>query len=490
MREDGIAMIHALTGAGPAGRRLARSYLLALLMVLAAASGAQASGAIEGFGSTTVGGNAQPVYTVTHLGNCGAGSLRDAVSTGNRRVVFAVAGEIRLSHPDPALNPACPAPAPKNADPNIWVKGSFITIDGLSAPSPGITLVGGGLVIRGNVGFTNPTPAHDVIVRGLRIRNIASPFDGVQVAFGAYNVVLSNLSIWNGSTDVERDGSIDITENAHHVTVAWSILAGTIKATLVKYNAYNITFLGNLWVSGRNRNPQVGNDDEGRRATNTTVDMRNNVIYDWAAGAGTAIHHGAQANVVKNFYGSPASLPVDQAQALIVCQEGQTCFDTKGQFRAFAYTEGNVRGDVLPFDINDVGTQDEPFDAPPITSEVDACTAAKRVLATAGVQGEHDLKVFPLDDIDRSFLDPISLAACRRTTTALASTAPSTLYGAPVTFTATVRVEPPAVGAASGSVTFYKGSSVVGVVPLAGGVAAVTVANLGLGTTTVRAVYS
>jgi hypothetical protein len=32
--------------------------------------------------------------------------------------------------------------------------------------------------------------------------------------------------------------------------------------------------------------------------------MWNNVVYDWVAGAGTAIHHGARANVVNNFYSS------------------------------------------------------------------------------------------------------------------------------------------------------------------------------------------
>ena len=413
---------------------------------------------------------------MTHLGNCGQGSLRDAVSIGNRRVVFKLGGEIVLSNPDPALDPACPTPDRTHLDPNIYVKGAFITIDGFTAPSPGITLVGGGLIIRGDVGIHNPTPAHDVIVRGLRIRSV--PIDGVQVASGAYNVVLSNLSIWDSG-----DGLIDITEHAHNVTVAWSILAGAVKATLVKYAAYNVTFLGNLWVGGRNRNPQVSMDDAGTPATETTVDMRNNMVYDWAGGAGTAIHHGAWANVVANFYSSPSSLPSDQEQALIVCRGGATCFDGDPLNIARAFTQGNVSGDFLGIDINGVGTQNVPFPAPLITTAVDACTAAKRVLAGAGAR--------PLDDIDLDFLAPITLPICRRTTTALTSTVNSALYGVPVTFTATVQVKPPAVGTASGSVTFFKGASTVGPpVPLVGGVAEITTATLGLGSTTVVAVYS
>ncbi len=93
----------------------------------------------QGFGANTPGGAGQPIYHVTNLNDSGPGSLRDAVSQGNRTVVFDVAGEIVLSS-------------------EIYVKGAFITIDGFSAPSP-VILVNDGLRIVGNIG------AHDIIVR-------------------------------------------------------------------------------------------------------------------------------------------------------------------------------------------------------------------------------------------------------------------------------------------------------------------------------------
>jgi hypothetical protein len=429
-------------------------WLLAALLVLLATTGVRAD--IEGFGTSTTGGAGGEVYFVTNLNDSGPGSLRDAVSTGNRMVVFSVAGTIHLTSP-------------------IFVKGAHVTIDGLTAPPPGITLVGNGLIIRGNVGAVNPTPAHDVIVRGLRIRSVPDPFDTLQVSYGAYNVVISHVSVWDSG-----DGLIDITEHAHDVTVAWSILAGGVKAMLIKYGVERVTLHNNIFVSGRNRNPQVSMDDVGTPATDTTVDMRNNLVYDWAGGSGTTIHHGARANLVANFYSSPASLVSDQEQALIVCQGG-VCFDGNPLNTARAFAQDNVSGDFLAIDINDVGTENAPFPAPPVTID-DACTAARLTLEGAGAR--------PLDTIDVQYLAGITFPICRRTTTTLTATDSPTPLGAPITFTATVQARPPAVGTPEGAVTFFTGVTAIGTVPLAGSVATLITTTFPQGTTTVKAVYS
>src|SRR5207248_7599671 len=75
----------------------------------------------EGFGSNASGGRGGRVYEVTNLNDSGPGSLRDAVSEGNRTVVFRVAGTIEL----------------KTA---IVVKQPNITIAGQTAPGDGICL--------------------------------------------------------------------------------------------------------------------------------------------------------------------------------------------------------------------------------------------------------------------------------------------------------------------------------------------------------------
>ena len=159
-------------------------WILAILLTLLPPP--SLSGAFEGFGSSTPGGDNGSQVTVTSLADSGPGTLREAIAGNNRRIVFAVAGTITLS-----------------SDLSVRDR-SFITIDGSTAPSPGITIQGRGIDIRNS---------HDIIVTHMRIRNAGN--DGISVRYGAYNVVIDHCSV----TD-SVDGNIDITEGAHDVTVS------------------------------------------------------------------------------------------------------------------------------------------------------------------------------------------------------------------------------------------------------------------------------
>ncbi len=352
------------------GRRpnAVRAWIFALGLVAAAASSAAG---FEGFGTGTPGGANGAIVHVTNLNDAGPGSLREALSAGNRRIVFDVGGEIVLKD-------------------YLYVRGAFITIDGFTAPAPGITLRDRGLVIRGSQG------AHDVIVTGLRVRN--SPIDNIQVSYGAYNVVISHVS-----THGAGDGNIDITDS-HDVTVAWSILAepASGKSMLIKYDVRRVTLHHNLFVRGSSRNPSAGIDDDGTPATDTTLDFRNNLVWNWGSGYGTLIHHGATANVVANFYSSPGSRVSAQKDALIVCK-GPDCFGGDPNSRAWAYVDGNVSADPIGIDLDAEGTESVPFPAPAVTT-TDACTAAHEVVAGAGVR--------PVDSVDAIYLTAISLPPC------------------------------------------------------------------------------
>lgn len=357
-------------------KRIATLSLLFLVASLAwhlSLNQAQAEAeSYQGFGATTPGGAGKPVVHVTNLNDSGPGSFRDAVSEGNRTVIFDVGGEIVLSN-------------------YVYVTGAFITIDGSTAPPPGITLKNRGLIIRGSQG------AHDAIVRGIRVRN--SPQDGIQIAYGAYNVVIDHVSI-HGS----GDGNLDITEDSHDVTVSNSILAEPTsgKTMLIKYNASRITLHHNIFVKGLTRNPNVSIDNAGTPATDTTLDLRNNLVWDWGSGWGTFVHNGAWVNVVNNFYSAPGG---DAPDGLIV--------DTA---TARAYVQGNLNPQFPG--INTVGNEASSFPAPLVDSQ-DACTAASQVLSGAGVR--------PLDALDQQYLTPISLTSCTSDSTppAVSITAPS-----------------------------------------------------------------
>jgi hypothetical protein len=349
----------------------------------------------QGFGADTPGGTGQPEYHVTSLADSGPGTLRDAISQGNRRIVFDVSGTIPVAS-------------------TLFVQGAFITIDGTTAPAPGITLRPPAgfdqavLSIRGTFG------AHDVIVRGIRIRgahtrdtNVNSSNDCLAISRGAYRVLIDHVSISGCS-----DGAIDIagfaTQDTRDVTVQWSILADTRKTMLVKYGTTRITLHHNLFVKSVQRLPYVSREnlpaDSG-----LTLDMRNNVIYDWAGGAGTIIRSGVTANVVGNVYANPGRATNDQRQALMVCrgdgvetpESRAECLDGIPSVRARAYTAGNLSLDGV--DLDAAGTVDSPFATTAITTTT-ACFAAHEVAQRAGAQ--------PRDQRDTEYAGHIVLPQC------------------------------------------------------------------------------
>ena len=357
----------------PKMSRVVAPLSVALVVLLFPDIGESQTSSLQGFGALTLGGAGGTVVRVTTLADSGSGSLRDALSTGNRTVLFDVAGEISLTSP-------------------LYVLGAGITIDGTSAPAPGITLKGHGLIIRGDKG------AHDVIVRGIRVRN--SAIDGIQVASGAYSVVIDHVSV-TGS----QDGNIDITEGSHDVTVSWSLIGANGKNMLVKYNASRVTLHHNVFVASTTRSPQVRVDDGTTAvATEVTADIRNNVVADWGSGYGMIIWYGPWANVVNNFFAG-----VDDALTVTAAR---------------AYVAGNVAVGldlVQPVELDVQGTEGSPFPAPAVDAE-EACIAATRVLSGAGVR--------PLDATDDLLVSTIAAPSCGSGPPLLTADPPSLSFSA------------------------------------------------------------
>ena len=354
------------------------SFFFALALSIDSKGASSPFPAIQGFGAKTRGGESQAMVRVTNLNDAGPGSLREAVSRGNRTVVFDVAGEIMVGNK------------------YIEVLGAFVTIDGSTAPPPGITIKNGGIRIAGNKG------AHDVIVRAIRIRN--APADGVQIFSAAYNVVVDHVAI-HGS----GDGNLDITNGSRDVTVSWSIFAEPLsrKSMLIKNNPARITLHHNIFVKGQTRNPQVSIDQAVTAGSDITLDMWNNLIFDWGAGYGTLIRNRARASIVNNFYSSNGG---DKEDALIICsgaevnpKHARECSGGDTRNHARVYLRGNFSADNPSRDINAVGNEVNPFPASYSPTQ-DACAAAQDAFANAGVR--------PLDAIDRHALSGVRLASC------------------------------------------------------------------------------
>lgn len=342
-------------------RKALRACRLAASVLLLSGAGACAGGSPgspEGFGAGTPGGTGQPVHRVTNRNDSGPGSLRDAVSGGNRTVVFDVAGTIRA------------------VDRYVDVRGAFVTIDGTTAPPPGITLSGWGLRTDGRKG------AHDVIIRGLRIRDVGQNGvgDGISVTEGAYNVLVDHVSI--GDT---ADGSIDVTRRAHDVTIQWSMLQRKPRHNLLSitsYGATRVSYHHNLFIGGESRSPQASWNVSGA-PPEVVADIRNNLIWDFGE-LGTTVVHGATANVVANYYHS--STPHTPGQALQVkTSEGSR-----------VWADGNLSQNGA--DVDGQSTETAPFPALPLET-TDACAAAHEVVRGAGAR--------PLDAHDRAFVSSV-----------------------------------------------------------------------------------
>ncbi len=230
------------------------------------------SAGFEGFGTSTSGGQHGPLVVVTSLANAGPGTLRAALANGNsQRIIFAVGGIIHLHKA-------------------LELRGrSFMTIDGSTAPPPGITLRGQGLVIRNS---------HDIVVTHIRVRNPLKV--GILVWDGSSNVVIDHCSVTNGG-----DENMGITEDTRNITVSWCLIGdsrpnsfdlhtkGMLIANFKKPAVTNISLHHNLFINESQRSPQI--------STAGLFDMRNNVIRNWRA-YGIRIRHGAFGNIVNNVF--------------------------------------------------------------------------------------------------------------------------------------------------------------------------------------------
>ncbi len=231
-----------------------RSYpfVVAGLLLLTAGS----VQAYEGFGYATKGGTGGSTCRVTSLASSGPGSLYDCVTdhSGPTVVVFDVAGTIVTADV-------------------LLINSPYITIDGSTAPSPGVTVrpSGGG----GGSGFVIEN-THDVVIRGLHLLGYNTGGDADLIALDGtgggevYNVVIDHVTV-----TAADDGAVDMTGNVHDVTLSWSFLYGNALTSLIKYDTrQRISVHHNVFAHNGERNPQVKGDMR-------TLDFRNNIIYDW-----------------------------------------------------------------------------------------------------------------------------------------------------------------------------------------------------------------
>lgn len=219
---------------------------------------------VQGFGSTTPGGQDGKVYRVNSLAERGPGSLRDAVqASGPRIIVFDVSGTIHL-HQD------------------LIISQPFVTVAGQSAPTPGITLRGAGIRVE----------THDVVLQHLRIRVGDDPVgpsprsrDGLQITGpSAFNIIADHLSVsW------AVDENVSITRGAHDITISNSIISEALNSSLhpegrhsmgilVGEGCFRVALIRNLLAHNSERNPRIKGDSAVLAVNNLAYNCANNAF--------------------------------------------------------------------------------------------------------------------------------------------------------------------------------------------------------------------
>jgi hypothetical protein len=301
--------------------------LLSLSMAAACTVGAQsvprplAFPGAEGFGRFALGGRGGDVYHVTNLNDDGPGSLRDGIKTavGPRTIVFDVSGTIQLKS-------------------ELTIKQSCLTLAGQTAPGDGITLRDQTVSLK---------ECHDVIIRYLRLR-----LGDQNKKPGAYDTLTTNdiadVILDHVSLSWAIDGTHDL-RRGKNVTVQWCVFSEALNdsvhekgphAMCASYRDLTgpLTLHHNLFTTCRDRHPTLGSAKEGDPLT--TIDFRNNVIYNWSGTANFCDHF---VNAVNNYWrGGPETDP----QRLPIAIKGGLPHAARG------YMAGNV------FEGHDNWTQD------------------------------------------------------------------------------------------------------------------------------------
>jgi pectate lyase len=222
--------------------------------MVAEPAAATASPLIKGWAQTD-GGRGGAIVRVTNVKADGPGSFKAALERqGKRIIVFEVGGIIDLGMT------------------TLTIDQPYLTIAGQTAPSPGITLIRGGIDIK----------THDVIVQHIRVRTGAADQPkrsgweaDAMTMVGARNVIVDHCTMtWGLDENLSASGPRFTGKTvedwrkgtSRNITFSYNILAESLadsshpkgehsKGSLIHDNATGILIARNLYAHNVERNP-------------------------------------------------------------------------------------------------------------------------------------------------------------------------------------------------------------------------------------------
>ncbi len=342
---------------------------------------------VEGCGADVTGGQGGEVVAVTSLDDAGPGTLREALTERTfsggavvpREVVFEVSGTVTVASP-------------------IEVVTGSLTVDGSTAPSPGVTLEKAqveGLIVE--------LAASDVVLSHLRFVGTWEPGEaGVEGAGtlavtggrdsdGVSGVVLDHLTVRDAN-----DAAADIWGTVSDVTLSWSLFLDNRHPVSVSHHPEPfltrdcISIHHNVWTRTGERNPQLRGDV--RRA-----DLVENVVHGWGRteeGRGSGVKIRAEAgepSVEVNLVGN-VFLPTERPEHALVYGDEPGPEDDG---TPAVWLDDNV----LPAEVVDAyATLDAPVEVPAVT-RYGASALGDAVLPHVGMGWRDDEETAALRDV-------------------------------------------------------------------------------------------
>jgi hypothetical protein len=327
---------------------------------------------IVGFGYATTGGAGKPTVHVTNLNDSGPGSFRAAIGS-DRTIVFDVGGEL-----------------PITSDNLSFYSASNVTIDGTTAPSPGITFTGRKIV------FSN---CNNIMIKSIRNRcgyawTDLGMGEGIQLQPSNYNMVIDHCSFSNYT-----DEGIDMWGGNHDITIQNCLIGAGATGSpnypaLISGGNYNITFYHNLVANGYYRCPAIGWDvTNGTNAPGLTAEVINNIAWKYTSNYGIIVYWGAKANVIGNYTLAAAGAYYGTSNAIYISSP-------TGSQVSQGYASGNYSKDGSRVG----GNMSSPFPVPS-AAQIVATSAAE---AAAYVKANAGCRVGGLDAYDQALINDLS----------------------------------------------------------------------------------
>ena len=333
------------------------TIITAILLSVAATAQTPAFPGAEGHGRYTTGGRGGKIVHVTNLNDSGTGSFRQAVSGSEKKiVVFDVGGVIAL-----------------NSDVNI---GANTTIEGQTAPSPGITL---------RYYTVNPA-GNNIIMRFIRIRRgeERDVNDGADASTARH---LNNIIIDHCSMSWSIDEVASFYDN-NNFTMQWCTIGESLNNAGHNKGAHGYggiwggklaSFHHNLILHVNNRSPRfngarydwqgfTGNSQYTKYKWQNAVqaenvDFRNCVVYNCGNGCYGG-PGGGQINMVGNYYKSGPAGSTTQLTTVTVGASGNAeGYPIYWGMTSRYFLDGNL------IDNNSVGWQQVTYDNGTITHD-------------------------------------------------------------------------------------------------------------------------